>query len=140
MKRLITSVLVLTCLVVAPLSAQTDQTGVLQGTVQDEAGSAIAVAEVRISLADGSYLQATLSDASGRFRLGFLKPGAYVLTMRAIGFRPVDLTNVRIRAEWLRNYMAANAGHEFDFDNQLHWHWRPLREHPGFGTIAGSGR
>ncbi|MCH7474921.1 MAG: TonB-dependent receptor [Gemmatimonadetes bacterium] len=98
MKRLITSVLVLTCLVAAPLSAQTDQTGVLEGTVQDVAGGAIALADVRIALEDGSYPQATLSDATGAFRLGFLKPGAYVLRVRAIGFRPVELTNVRIRA------------------------------------------
>ena len=54
MKRLITSVLVLTCLVAAPLSAQTDQTGVLEGTVQDVAGGAIALADVRIALEDGS--------------------------------------------------------------------------------------
>ncbi len=98
MKRLITSVLFLTCSVAAPLSAQTDQTGVLEGTVQDVAGGAVALADVRIALADGSYSQVTQSDASGAFRLGFLKPGAYVLRVRAIGFRPVDLTNVRIRA------------------------------------------
>ncbi len=48
MKRLVTSVLFLTCLVAAPLSAQTDQTGVLEGTVQDAAGGAIALADVRI--------------------------------------------------------------------------------------------
>ncbi len=98
MKRLITSVLVLTCLMAAPLSAQTDQTGVLEGTVQDAAAGAIALADVRIALEDGSYSQVTQSDASGAFRLGFLKPGAYVLRVRAIGFRPVELTNVRIRA------------------------------------------
>ena len=98
MKRLITPMLVLTCLVVAPLSAQTDQTGVLEGKVEDVGGPAIAVAEVRIALEDGSYLQITQSDASGTFRLGFLKPGAYVLRMRAIGYRSVELTNVRIRA------------------------------------------
>ena len=98
MKRLITSVLVLTCLVAAPLSAQTDQTGVLEGKVQDVAGGAIALADVRIALEDGSYPQVTRSNASGAFRLGFLKPGAYVLRVRAIGFRPVELTNVRIRA------------------------------------------
>ena len=74
MKRLITSVLVLACLVAAPLSAQTDQTGVLEGTVQDAAGGAIALADVRIALEDGSYLQVTQSDASGVFRLGLLKP------------------------------------------------------------------
>ena len=98
MKRLITSVLALACLAAAPLSAQTDQTGVLEGTVQDVVGGAIALADVRIALEDGSYSQVTQSDASGAFRLGFLKPGAYVLRVRAIGFRPVELTNVRIRA------------------------------------------
>ncbi len=96
MKRLITSVFVLTCLVAAPLSAQTDQTGVLEGTVQDAAGGAIALADVRVALADGSYSQVTESDASGAFRVGFLKPGAYVLRVRAIGFRPVELTNLRL--------------------------------------------
>lgn len=98
MKRLIAPALVLTSLLTVPLSAQTDQTGVLEGKVQDVAGAAVAQADVRIALEDGSYPQVTQSDASGAFRLGFLKPGAYVLRVRAIGFRPVDLTSVRIRA------------------------------------------
>ncbi len=50
MKRLITSVLVLTCLVAAPISAQTDQTGVLEGKVQDVAGGAMALASAFSSL------------------------------------------------------------------------------------------
>ena len=40
----------------------------------------------------------------------------------------------------LTEYVAMNPGHDFDFDTELHWRWRPLRDHPAFGQVAGSGR
>ena len=38
----------------------------------------------------------------------------------------------------LTSYVAVNPGHEFDFDRELHWHYRPLRDHPAFRQVTGS--
>ncbi len=35
----------------------------------------------------------------------------------------------------LRRYVALNPGHSFDVDKELHWWWRPLRDHPGFAAV-----
>jgi tetratricopeptide (TPR) repeat protein len=40
----------------------------------------------------------------------------------------------------LTNYVAMNPGHDFDIDRDLHWQWRPLRDHPAFRRVARSGR
>jgi len=38
----------------------------------------------------------------------------------------------------LRRYNAANRGHGLSTDRDLHWWWRPLRDHPEFRAVAGS--
>lgn len=40
----------------------------------------------------------------------------------------------------LTSYVAMNPGHDFDIDRELHWYYRPLRDHPGFRQVVGSGR
>jgi hypothetical protein len=35
----------------------------------------------------------------------------------------------------LRRYVAGNTQHSFTVGTQLHWWWRPLRDHPGFQSI-----
>ena len=42
--------------------------------------------------------------------------------------------------ELLKRYLAANPGHDFDVDRDLHWWWRPLRDRPGFRAVANPGR
>ena len=66
MTRLIAPALVLICFVAAPLSAQTDQTGVLEGKVQDVAGGAIAQADVRM---DDSAATDSTKSGGGLVRL-----------------------------------------------------------------------
>ncbi len=40
----------------------------------------------------------------------------------------------------LRRYVAANPHHSFiEVEGDLHWWWRPLRDHPGFGGVAAPG-
>ena len=39
----------------------------------------------------------------------------------------------------LTNYVAMNPGHDFDIGRDLHWHWRPLRDHPAFRRVAEAG-
>jgi serine/threonine-protein kinase len=41
--------------------------------------------------------------------------------------------------ELLRRYNAANRGHGLETDRDLHWWWRPLRDHPRFGEVAEPG-
>jgi serine/threonine-protein kinase len=40
----------------------------------------------------------------------------------------------------MTDYVAVNPGHDFVLDRELHWFYRPLRDHPGFRQLTGSGR
>lgn len=40
----------------------------------------------------------------------------------------------------LRRYVALNPGHSFNVDRDLHWWWRPLRDHPGFRAVTAPSR
>jgi len=40
----------------------------------------------------------------------------------------------------LKRYVAANPGHDFDVDRDLHWWWRPLRNQPDFRAVVAPGR
>jgi serine/threonine-protein kinase len=42
--------------------------------------------------------------------------------------------------ELLKRYVAVNPGHDFDIDRNLHWWWRPLRDHPDFRAVVAPGR
>lgn len=37
--------------------------------------------------------------------------------------------------ELLKRYVAANPAHSFEVGGQLHWMWRPLRDHPEFRAV-----
>lgn len=40
----------------------------------------------------------------------------------------------------LRRYVSAKPGHQFlEVEGDLHWWWRPLRDHPGFDEVAAPG-
>lgn len=39
----------------------------------------------------------------------------------------------------LRRYVSANPGHRFEVSGDLHWWWRPLRDHPDFEQVAATG-
>lgn len=36
----------------------------------------------------------------------------------------------------LRRYVSANPDHQFEVEGDLHWWWRPLRDHPGFSSVV----
>ena len=41
----------------------------------------------------------------------------------------------------LRRYVAANPDHQFlEVEGDVHWWWRPLRDHPGFASVAAPAR
>jgi hypothetical protein len=80
------------------LAAQTDQTGVLEGRVLDPSGQPVPNVDITVAQADGSYPSSVVTDGAGRFRVGFLPPGLYIVRAQAVGYRPVQATDVRIRA------------------------------------------
>lgn len=79
-------------------AAQSDQTGLIQGRVTDDGGRPLAGATVAAAQADGSYPRTAQSDAGGSFRLNFLSPGRYTVRVRLLGYRPVEVTGVVVRA------------------------------------------
>jgi len=70
-------------------------TGSIRGTVQDEAGGALAGALVS---ALGATLASTLTDADGRFTLSDLPPGDYLLRAHLLGFSASTGMVVRVGA------------------------------------------
>jgi hypothetical protein len=78
--------------------AQTDQTGLLRGTVTTSAGRPVGGAAVSVAQSDGSYARSVQSDPDGSFRVNFLTPGTYTVRVRQIGYRPVEVRGVVLRA------------------------------------------
>lgn len=80
------------------LTAQTGQTGSLQGHIRTSDGRPIASATIRLRQPDGSYPRTATSDDRGEFRIHFVPPGSYTLEARMIGYRMLTVTDVVIKA------------------------------------------
>lgn len=78
--------------------AQTDQTGLLIGTVVGADGAPVAGASVTIEQLDGSYPAVGVTDARGTVRFNFLPPGFYLVTAQLDGYLDRTVTNLRISA------------------------------------------
>jgi hypothetical protein len=82
------------CFVAAgSLSAQTADTAIL-GTVTDPAGAVIVGASVRATQPDTGVSRETVSNAEGLYEIRYLRPGDYVLEIRAAGFRTERRTGI----------------------------------------------
>lgn len=81
-----------------PLASQSGNSGILEGRVQADVGAAVPLADLVATHTDGYTRRQAVSDTRGRFRLAFLPPGAYRLTVRRIGYRPVVVNDILIRA------------------------------------------
>ncbi len=79
--------------VAAPLWAQTD--GAISGRVKD-VGSGASLDGVLITVDDGR--RGATTDTSGAFRIRQLRVGSYDVHFRRIGYRPLVITNVIVRA------------------------------------------
>ena len=76
---------------------QTADTGAIAGSVSDPSGALVPRAAVVVnSQATGEERDLT-TDARGSFSAPFLTPGNYDLTVRAPGFEPLILKNVRVQ-------------------------------------------
>jgi hypothetical protein len=66
---------------------------------------------------DGFTRRQTLSDTRGGFRLGFLPPGAYQLRVRRIGYRPVVMNDILIRAGRVETVLIILSGAALTLDS-----------------------
>ncbi len=90
----------------AALPAQTSQTGILQGQVMLSDGRVIANASITMQQPDGSYPRVARSDQFGNFRINFITPGTYDVTVRQIGFQPTTYSGILIRAAEVQRLSA----------------------------------
>jgi Fe(3+) dicitrate transport protein len=77
--------LLATCLVAPPASAQTPETGTIEGRVRGPDGP---IAGARVELEGAT--PATTTDTLGRYRLDDIPAGRYRLTIAAIGYAPAE--------------------------------------------------
>ena len=78
--------------------AQTSQTGGVQARVVARDGRALPEVTVRLQQEDGSYPRSARSDSRGDIRFSFIQPGVYSLEARLIGYRPLTVSAVVVRA------------------------------------------
>ncbi|HEY2383094.1 MAG TPA: TonB-dependent receptor [Terriglobia bacterium] len=78
------------------LAQQTINYATVSGRVTDPTAAVVAGAQVTARETETNLASTTVSDAEGRFRFPYLRPGPYEITVRAPGFaaltRPVTLT------------------------------------------------
>lgn len=79
------------------LQAQTG-TGVIQGSVVDQAGKALKGAGIAVT-GTGLYRRTTFTGTDGRFAIKDLPPGNYALQVSATGFATQSRDNVKVGAE-----------------------------------------
>src|ERR1700724_3094846 len=89
-----TSVLALCSL---PMYGQTPDTGAIAGSVSDPSGALVPRAAVVVNSQATREERDLTTDAQGSFSVPFLTPGNYDLTVRAHGFEPLILKNVRVQ-------------------------------------------
>ena len=89
-----TSVLALCSL---PMYGQTPDTGAIAGSVSDPSGALVPRAAVVVNSQATREERDLTTDAQGSFSVPFLTPGNYDLTVRAPGFEPLILKNVRVQ-------------------------------------------
>lgn len=75
------------------------QSGALAGRVTNaDGGRPLAGAEVRILLPNGAVIGSASTRADGRYRIGEVTPGSYLVRIAAVGFTPKEFPATAIRA------------------------------------------
>jgi Carboxypeptidase regulatory-like domain len=96
--RRLATVVALSVWLTSPLLGQTSQTGAVQARLSAPDGRPLGEVTLRLQQPDGSYPRAARSDARGDARFPFVQPGAYTLEARLIGYRPLTISEVIVRA------------------------------------------
>ncbi len=96
------SVLLMLLLMVLPLAnrAQSPE-GDLAGTVQDSSGARMPTAKILVRAVEFSFEREATTDDRGEFRLNYLRPGAYQVSVSAPGFAEAR-SDVRIVVSTVR--------------------------------------
>jgi hypothetical protein len=79
-------------------SAQSTETGIIEGRVVDSNLQPIGSALVSVAQGDGAYPRQALTNDVGTFRIGFLPPGDYDLTVSVIGYQSQTVVGIRVSA------------------------------------------
>jgi len=85
------------CLLPASSLAQSTL-GVVLGTVKDSSGAVVKDAVVRLTNAGENTSREALSDANGNYEFQNVKPGTYIVSATAQGFRPFTATGIPLEA------------------------------------------
>ena len=102
------------------------------------------VSRVSRIIVGGVLARASLSDSARHLldeaRAGpDIDPGQELIGYEAI-MRTI-LGDYDEAVQQLRRYVAANPDHQFlEVEGDVHWWWRPLRDQPGFATVAAAPR
>lgn len=84
-------------LVLASLAANAQDTAVLTGTVADASGAAVLGANVVATNVANNFESTTATNAEGLYRMPFLRPGTYRVTITSAGFKSFVRDNVELR-------------------------------------------
>ena len=80
-----------------PVMAQSQaSTGEIVGTVTDKQGAALNAATIKATNSQTGLEQTATSSDAGLYRIGFLPPGVYTVTVDASGFAKATFTNVEV--------------------------------------------
>lgn len=89
-----------TAVISAPalVHAQTSQTGAVQVRIATSGDRVLGDVVIRVQQSDGSYPRSGRSDERGNVQFSFLQPGVYQVEARLIGYRPITVSDVVVRA------------------------------------------
>ncbi len=88
--------IVLACLAVAPLMAQTS--GSVEGIVRDPSGAVVPGARVMVVEEATAAPRLAVTDSAGRFQVPRLAPGTYEITVGRAGFRDQSQSGVHVES------------------------------------------
>src|SRR5215468_5908298 len=80
-----------------PLTAQST-TGTINGRVLDQTGQAVPGATITLTRRDTGDLRTFTSESSGEFVFTSIQPGAYDLSIKAIGFKIFEKKGIALSA------------------------------------------
>ena len=79
------AILALALVMGGPIILAAQATGAVAGRVVSEVGEPLGGAEITLEPSEGGAARRVESDRTGAFRIGFLAPGSYLLSVRRIG-------------------------------------------------------
>ena len=89
----------------SPARAQLTR-GAIQGTVRDEAGAAVAGAQVKVSNLATNIARDATTNQEGFYRVGALEPGTYTVTVESAGFAKIENNGVVVQPSLDTNFDA----------------------------------